>query len=82
MCTEAHGLLLYALVSPQSKLTVVFVGFLLQIYLQFFSDALALRHELRDYLGLLPQVLQLLGEKKTNYKISIKNLDTIAKQTR
>lgn len=33
-------------------------------YLQFCGDALALCHELRDYLCLLPQVLQLLRGKK------------------
>lgn len=44
-------------------------------YLQFSGDALALGHELRDYLGLLPQVLQLLREKK-NTKITKQFIST------
>lgn len=37
-------------------------------YLQFFGDALALCHELRDYFCLLPQVLQLLGKNNSEIK--------------
>lgn len=40
-------------------------------YLKFCSDVLTLCHELWDYLCLLPQVLQLLGEIKFKNRLSI-----------
>lgn len=45
-------------------------------YLQFSGDALALGHELRDYLGLLPQVLQLLRGRKKHTRITKQFIST------
>lgn len=71
---DSHRVLTCSLCSGSAQVSGVlclFVCFCLDLwpllpYLQFAGDALTLCHELRDDLGLFPQVLQLLrGNKKS-----------------